>query len=153
MTASRPFSDGDEEEVGPFVRRGKPVASAAEGSGPEDTEPWGWTGGINEPAPWGVSQDSPMDEGSEPTAVTEGRRGERRAGFPAPPDEKAGRHGFGPVEPSRVREAGPGGPPDPAPHRRSFPEPVSTDPPDNSIERQAGSHTRGTRRNSRRRSI
>ncbi|HEX5542593.1 MAG TPA: hypothetical protein VFX60_13720 [Micromonospora sp.] len=154
MTASNPSQDGAADERRPTMRRreGEPVPSSAEGEGPEAAGPWGWGGGFDRPAPWGVDEDSPLDEGSEPTAVTEGRRGERRAAPPAGagPTEKAGRHGFGPVEPTRAREPGPRAAPDPAPHRRTFPEPVSTDPPDNSIERQTGGHTRGT---SRRRGI
>lgn len=122
------------------------VASSAEISGPEQAGPWGWGGGIDEPAPWGVGEDSPMNEGSEQTAVQEGRRGERRAGLSAEPTPKAGRHGFGPVEPTRFVEAGPGAPPDPAPARRSFPDPVPSDIADNSLERQTGMRTRRTSR-------
>ena len=56
---------------------------------------------LNQPdAPWGVEEDSPMDEGSEVTAVTEARRGERRAG--KPPEEPPERQGMlPPVEPTR----------------------------------------------------
>jgi hypothetical protein len=128
------------------------VASSAEVSGPEEAGLWGWGGGFDDPAPWGVAEDSPMDEGSEPTAVQEGRRGERRAEPPAgaEPSPTTGRHGFGPVEPTRVAEAGPGGPPDPAPARRTFPDPFSSDPADNSVERQTGMHTRGAARDTRR---
>ncbi|HEX6968446.1 MAG TPA: hypothetical protein VF174_06520 [Micromonosporaceae bacterium] len=124
------------------------AASSAEVGGPEEAGPWGWGGGFDRSVPWGVGDDSPMDEGSEPTAVQEGRRGERRAAPPAgeEPSGKLGRHGFGPVEPTRVGPAGPGGPPDPAPARRTFPDPFSSDPPDNPIERQTGMHTRGTNR-------
>lgn len=122
------------------------ATSSAEVSGPEQAGPWGWGGGIDEPAPWGVGEDSPMNEGSEQTAVQEGRRGERRAGTGGEPTPKAGRHGFGPVEPTRVTEAGPGAPPDPAPAHRPFPDPVPPDIADNSLERQTGMRTRRTSR-------
>lgn len=76
-------------------------------------------------APWGVDEDSPMDEGSEPAAVTESRLGERRAG--RPPEEPAERQGIlTPVEPTRTPEAGPGVS-EPAPPRRSFPVIESAD--------------------------
>ncbi|PWR11545.1 hypothetical protein DKT68_05490 [Micromonospora acroterricola] len=89
---------------------------------PEATEPWKAEDGFDAEPPWGTDEDSPMDEGSEETAVPEGRRGDRRAGAPAGPSDPAGRHGFGSVEPTRTPAAGPGAPPDPAPSRRSFPD-------------------------------
>jgi hypothetical protein len=77
-------------------------------------------------APWGVEEDSPMDQGSETAAVNEARRGERRAG--GPPEEPAERQGILPTaEPTRTGEAGPGTPPDPAPPHRSFPDVESPD--------------------------
>ncbi|MET7963326.1 hypothetical protein ABZ356_03225 [Micromonospora zamorensis] len=89
---------------------------------PEAAQPWGTSDGFDADAPWGTDEDSPMDEGSEETAVPEGRRGERRAGAPAGPSDPAGRHGFGSVEPTRTTMAGPGAPPDPAPSGRTFPD-------------------------------
>ncbi|WP_328532474.1 hypothetical protein OG836_15660 [Micromonospora zamorensis] len=89
---------------------------------PEAVKPWGTSDGFDADAPWGTDEDSPMDEGSEETAVPEGRRGERRAGAPAGPSGPAGRHGFGSVEPTRTTMAGPGAPPDPAPSGRTFPD-------------------------------
>ncbi|MFG3554427.1 hypothetical protein ACGGAQ_08565 [Micromonospora sp. NPDC047557] len=89
---------------------------------PEAVKPWGTSDGFDADAPWGADDDSPMDEGSEETAVPEGQRGERRAGAPAGRSGPAGRHGFGPVEPTRTTTAGPGAPPDPAPSGRSFPD-------------------------------
>ncbi|KAB1924848.1 hypothetical protein F8280_12860, partial [Micromonospora noduli] len=77
---------------------------------PEATKPWGTGDGFDADAPWGTADDSPMDEGSEETAVPEGRRGERRAGAPAGRSDPAGRHGFGSVEPTRTTMAGPGAP-------------------------------------------
>lgn len=146
MTAPKRPEDGEifDSLVGPRPADPEQVASSAEVSGPEEAGPWGWGGGIDEPAPWGVEENSPMDEGSEPTAVQEARRGERRAEPPAgaEPAPKAGRHGFGPVEPTQVAEAGPGGPPDPAPALRTFPDPVPADVPDNPLERQTGMRTR-----------
>jgi hypothetical protein len=128
---------------------------SAEASGPESTGLWGWSGGIDRQPPWGVSEDSPLDEGSEQTAVSPDRRGERRAGPGEPrvePSGRAGRHGFGSVEPTRVPEAGPGGPPDPAPSRRTFPDASpGNDVPDNPLERQTGMRPEGvSRRVSRR---
>ncbi|PZF82659.1 hypothetical protein [Micromonospora deserti] len=92
------------------------------GREPEATTPWVTRDGLDMEPPWGVGEDDPMDEGSEETAVPEGRRGERRAGAPAGPSGPAGRHGFGSVEPTRTPAAGPGAPPDPAPSRRPFPD-------------------------------
>ncbi|MFI5927612.1 hypothetical protein ACIA3K_16695 [Micromonospora sp. NPDC051543] len=89
---------------------------------PEATNPWGTSDGFDADAPWGAGDDSPMDEGSEETAVPEGRRGERRAGAPDGQSGPAGRHGFGSVEPTRTTVAGPGAPPDPAPSGRTFPD-------------------------------
>ncbi|WP_327031054.1 hypothetical protein OG989_16790 [Micromonospora sp. NBC_01740] len=101
--------------------------TAGEGRGggrraPEATTPWVTRDGMDVEAPWGVAEHDPMNEGSEETAVPEGRRGERRADEPAGPSGPAGRHGFGPIEPTPTRPAGPGAPPDPAPARRSFPD-------------------------------
>ncbi|MDG4798783.1 hypothetical protein [Micromonospora sp. WMMD1082] len=116
--------------------------------GPQDVAPWGTTDGVDADPPWGAGADSPMDEGDEETAVPEGRRGERRAGG-APggdaADRPAGRHGFGPVEPTRTPVAGPGAPPDPAPSRRSFPNDAAGDDlPDNALEEATGMHTEGS---------
>jgi hypothetical protein len=72
-------------------------------------------------SPWGVSEDSPMNEGSEPTAVPNAERGDRRAGEQAGPDEDH----FGQlptIEDTPTREAGPGIPMDPAPPRPPFPD-------------------------------
>ncbi|MEK8106881.1 hypothetical protein NKG94_20325 [Micromonospora sp. M12] len=74
---------------------------------PEAVQPWGTGDGFDADAPWGTDEDSPMDEGSEETAVPEGRRGERRA-VPHRPVGSGGRHGFGSVEPTRTTMAGPG---------------------------------------------
>ncbi|MFR9780757.1 hypothetical protein ACL02O_32525 [Micromonospora sp. MS34] len=122
---------------------------AGDGSGPESAAPWGTTDGYDAGPPWGAGEDSPMDEGSEEPAVPEGRRGERRAagagaGAGGP---KAGRHGFGTVEPTRTAEAGPGAPPDPAPSRRTFPDDsAGGDLPDNALEEATGMHPEGFRR-------
>lgn len=127
-------------------RPGTGTGHAGNPLGPQESGVWGWTGGIDKDPPWGVSQNSPMDEGSEPTAVTEGRRAERRAAEPGEAPER----GVGSVEPTRVPAAGPGGPPDPAPSRRTFPDPSPIgDLPDNSIERQTGMHTRRIHRDDR----
>ncbi|TCB93431.1 hypothetical protein E0H26_23120 [Micromonospora zingiberis] len=112
--------------------------------GPESVEPWGTTGGFDADPPWGAGADSPMDEGSEDTAVPEGRRGERRAGETPEEHPLAGRHGFGSVEPTRTPAAGPGAPPDPAPARRPFPEEVADeDLPDNALEEATGMRPEG----------
>lgn len=118
----------------------------AEGErGPQSPEPWGSTGGFDRGAPWGVSEDSPMDEGSEPTAVTGDRLGEGRAAE-LPPDGGRRRLGAEP-EATRAPEAGPGGPPDPAPSRRTFPdETVTGDLPDNALEEQTGMRPEGVTR-------
>jgi hypothetical protein len=109
--------------------------------GPQAPGPWGWGGGVDRDAPWGVSQDSPMDEGSEATAITEDRRGERAA---EPRERQPGQRGLGSAEPTRVPEAGPGGPPDPAPARRPFPDETATgDLPDNALEEQTGMRPEG----------
>ncbi|KAB1942226.1 hypothetical protein F8271_13080 [Micromonospora sp. ALFpr18c] len=94
---------------------------------PEAVNPWGTGDDFDADAPWGAGDDSPMDEGSEETAVPEGRRGERRAGAPAGDYGSAGRHGFGSVEPTRTTMAGPGAPPDPAPSGRTFPDEADVD--------------------------
>ncbi|MFE0590805.1 hypothetical protein [Micromonospora echinospora] len=113
----------------------------AEGRGPQRPGPWGSTGEYEGELPWGVGEDSPMDEGSEVAGVPPGRRGERRAGEPARASGPAGRHGFGPVEPGRHVEAGPGAPPDPAPSRRTFPDDrAGGDLPDNALEEATGMH-------------
>lgn len=92
-------------------------APAAELAGP-------WPmGTLDRPAPWGVDDDSPMDEGSEATAVPEGELGDRRAGQPEEPDDEVQ---LGTVEPTATPEAGPGGAPDPAPRRRPFPDAAET---------------------------
>ncbi|WP_319458416.1 hypothetical protein [Micromonospora sp. RTP1Z1] len=118
--------------------------TGGERRGPESTEPWGTTDGYDADAPWGAGEDSPMDEGSEESAVPEGLRGERRAGAPAADGNPAGRHGFGPVEPTRTAEAGPGAPPDPAPSRRTFPDDrAGEDLPDNALEESTGMHPEG----------
>ncbi len=115
--------------------------------GPEDVAPWGTTGGFDAGPPGGVGEDSPMDEGSEETAVPEGRRGERRAGEPPAEHRPAGRHEFGSVEPTATPTAGPGAPPDPAPSRRSFPDDVAgEDLPDNSLEEATGMRPEGVSR-------
>lgn len=117
---------------------------------PEGVAPWGTTDGFDADPPWGAGEDSPMGEGSEETAVPEGRRGERRAAGPLagdPTDRPAGRHGFGSVEPTRTPVAGPGAPPDPAPSRRSFPDDeAGGDLPDNALEEATGMHPEGTGR-------
>ncbi|MCM0678649.1 hypothetical protein NCC78_28840 [Micromonospora phytophila] len=92
-------------------------------SSPETVEPWVTRDGFDADPPWGTGEHDPMDEGSEETAVPEGRRGDRRAAdVRSDPAHPAGRHSIGSVEPSRIPEAGPGAPPDPAPSRRSFPD-------------------------------
>ncbi|MFI6819889.1 hypothetical protein ACIBJE_02910 [Micromonospora sp. NPDC050187] len=112
-----------------------------EGRGPQRPGPWGSTGEYEGELPWGVGEDSPMDEGSEVAGVPPGRRGERRAGEPARVTRPAGRHGFGPVESGRHVEAGPGAPPDPAPSRRTFPDDrAGGDLPDNALEEATGMH-------------
>ncbi|GIJ81070.1 hypothetical protein SAMN05443287_101599 [Micromonospora phaseoli] len=116
--------------------------------GPENVAPWGTTDGFDADPPWGADEHSPMNEGSEETAVSEGRRGERRAGDAAAGDaanRPAGRHGFGSVEPTRTPAAGPGAPPDPAPSRRSFPDDeAGGDLPDNALEEATGMRPEGT---------
>ncbi|SCL32270.1 hypothetical protein GA0074692_3272 [Micromonospora pallida] len=115
----------------------------AEQRGPERAGAWGTTGEYEGELPWGVGEDSPMDEGSETAAVPPGRRGERRAGEPTRGGRPGatGRHGFGSVEPSRHLEAGPGAPPDPAPSRRTFPDDrAGGDLPDNALEEATGMH-------------
>ena len=117
------------------------------GRGPEAAAPWGTTDGFDADPPWGADEDAPMDEGSEENAVPEGRRGERRAAGAGPGGPKAGRHGFGPVEPTRTAEAGPGAPPDPAPSARTFPDDsAGGDLPDNSLEESTGMHPEGISR-------
>jgi hypothetical protein len=122
---------------------------AADGDrrGPESAAPWGTSDGFDAEPPWGAGEDSPMDEGSEEPAVPEGRRGEQRAGAAAGSAPPEGRHGFGPVEPTRTTEAGPGAPPDPAPERRTFPDDsAGGDLPDNALEEATGMHPEGVTR-------
>ncbi|MEV6815612.1 hypothetical protein [Micromonospora sp. NPDC051296] len=112
--------------------------------GPERVAPWGTTDGFDADPPWGAGDDSPMDEGSEATAVSEGRRGERRAGETPTEHQPAGRHGFGSVEPTRTPAAGPGAPPDPAPSGRTFPDDeAGEDLPDNALEEATGMRPEG----------
>ncbi|MFK3979192.1 hypothetical protein ACI2K4_02310 [Micromonospora sp. NPDC050397] len=119
--------------------------------GPESVGPWGTTRGLDQDAPWGVEEDSPLDEGSEPTAVSEGRRGERRAGpssggTKGGPGAAAGEDGIGTVEPTRYPEAGPGLAPD-APGRHPFPDESSTGSlADNPTEEQTGMRPEGVSR-------
>lgn len=112
---------------------------AGEARGPESEGRWGSADGFDQEAPWGVAEDSPMNEGSDAAAVPPDRRGERRAETP----DRTWPTRLGPIEPTRVPEAGPG-PAEPGPARRSFPEgtPLS-DVPDNSVERQTNMPTRG----------
>ncbi|MFG2108954.1 hypothetical protein [Micromonospora chersina] len=117
------------------------------GRGPEAAAPWGTTDGFDADPPWGAGEDDPMDEGSEENAVPEGRRGERRAAGAGPGGPKAGRHGFGPVEPTRTAEAGPGAPPDPAPSGRTFPDDrADGDLGDNALEDATGMRPEGVSR-------
>ncbi|MGR6318351.1 hypothetical protein Q2K19_01050 [Micromonospora soli] len=117
------------------------------GRGPESTAPWGTTDGYDADPPWGADEDAPMDEGSEENAVPEGRRGERRAAGAGPGGPKAGRHGFGSVEPTRTGPAGPDAPPDPAPSGRTFPDDSAEgDLADNALEEATGMHPEGFRR-------
>jgi hypothetical protein len=90
--------------------------------GPESIGPSGTASFLDQPAPSGVSEDSPADEGSELTAVPKGRLGERRAAPSAEPDEddRPGQD-LGSIEPTQMPEAGPQAAPDPAPPRRPFP--------------------------------
>ncbi|MFC6016196.1 hypothetical protein ACFP2T_08305 [Plantactinospora solaniradicis] len=117
--------------------------------GPQSVQPWGTTGGTEDrDAPWGAAEDSPLDEGSEEAGLPPGRRGERRADDGVPWSPESGRHGFGPVEPTRVPEAGPGAaPPDPAPARRPFPDDTALDElRNNPMEEQTGMHSEGVAR-------
>lgn len=115
---------------------------AREGRGPESVDPWGTTRGIDQDPPWGLDEDSPKEEGSEPTAVSEGRRGERRAASSA----SAGGDGLGTMEPTPFHEAGPGLTPD-TPGRHSFPDESSTGAlADNSLEEQTGMRPEGASR-------
>ncbi|WP_341720135.1 hypothetical protein QQG74_10670 [Micromonospora sp. FIMYZ51] len=115
--------------------------------GPEQVTPWGTTDGFDADPPWGAGADSPMNEGSEESAVPEGRRGERRAGEIPTEHRPAGRHGLGSVEPTVVPAAGPGAPPDPAPARRPFPDEVAgEDLPDNALEEATGMRPKGVTR-------
>ncbi|MET8911847.1 hypothetical protein [Micromonospora sp. NPDC004551] len=107
---------------------------------PEAANPWVTRDGFDAEPPWGAGEHDPMDEGSEESAVPEGRRGERRAGAPARPSGRAGRHGFGSVEPTRTSMAGPGAPPDPAPSGRSFPDDADID-----VQSEDALRTRGRR--------
>ena len=121
--------------------------TGGERRGPESVAPWGTTDGFDADAPWGAGEDSPMDEGSEENAVPEDHRGELRAGAPTVKGKPGGRHDFGPVEPTRTPEAGPGAPPDPAPSRRTFPDDrAGEDLPDNALEEATGMHPEGVSR-------
>ncbi|MFG3599799.1 hypothetical protein [Micromonospora chersina] len=125
----------------------KDRSGRGEGRGPEAAAPWGTTDGFDADPPWGAGEDDPMDEGSEENAVPEGRRGERRAAGAGPGGPKAGRHGFGPVEPTRTAEAGPGAPPDPAPSGRTFPDDSADgDLGDNALEEATGMRPEGVSR-------
>ncbi|MFC4145069.1 hypothetical protein ACFO0M_02265 [Micromonospora mangrovi] len=118
-----------------------------DGRGPEAAAPWGTTDGFDADPPWGAGEDSPMDAGSEETAVSDGRRVDRRAGAAGTGGPAAGRHGLGSVEPTRTTEAGPGAPPDPAPARRTFPDDsAGGDLPDNALEEATGMHPEGVSR-------
>ncbi|NBE84499.1 hypothetical protein [Micromonospora rubida] len=121
--------------------------TGGEERGPGSAAPFGTSDGFDAGPPWGAGEDSPMDEGSEETAVPEGSLGDRRAGAPAEPTPPAGRHGFGNVEERPVAEAGPGAPPDPAPSRRVFPnDSAGGDLPDNALEEATGMHPEGINR-------
>ncbi|MEU4477520.1 hypothetical protein AB0F68_05520 [Micromonospora sp. NPDC023966] len=125
----------------------KDRSGRGEARGPESAAPWGTTDGFDADPPWGAGDDDPMDEGSEENAVPEGRRGERRAAGAGPDGPKAGRHGFGSVEPTRATEAGPGAPPDPAPSRRTFPDDrADGDLGDNPLEDATGMRPEGVSR-------
>jgi len=78
-------------------------------------------GRIDVNPPWGVGEDSPMDEGSEPVAAPEAQRGERRAAEDIEEGDEMYGPNLGPTEPIEVPEAGPGGPHEPSPPRRPFP--------------------------------
>ncbi|WP_229397869.1 hypothetical protein [Micromonospora okii] len=124
-----------------------PSTTGGDARGPESAGPWGSTGGFDAGPPWGAGEDSPMDEGSEETAVPGGSLGDRRAGEPAAPTPPAGRHGFGTIEETRATEAGPGAPPDPAPARRTFPDDTAGgDLPDNAVEEATGMRPEGAHR-------
>jgi hypothetical protein len=122
--------------------------SAGGATGPQDPGPWGTTGdGFDAGPPWGAGEDSPMNEGSEETAVAPGSRGDQRAGEPSAPTPPAGRHGFGTVESPPMPEAGPGAPPDPAPARKTFPtEDTDGDLPDSPLEDATRMRPEGTSR-------
>lgn len=160
---NRPGGEGFVSEVSAMSVSRRPANRGGDetgrGHGPESVEPWGTTGGTEDrDPPWGAGEDSPLDEGSEPTGLPPGRRAERRAGAPTageraggeeagPWAPESGRHGFGTVEPSRVPEAGPGGPPDPAPSRRLYPEDTGLDDlGDNPLERETGMRPEGVAR-------
>jgi hypothetical protein len=125
---------------------GAGTAASGQDRGPQSVQPWGTTGGTEDrDAPWGATEDSPLDEGSEVAGLPPGRRGERRAGEQSEPwSPSSGRHGFGSVEPTRTPEAGPGGAPlDPA-ARRPFPDDTALDDlGDNPLEDQTGMHSEG----------
>lgn len=140
----------DSESSGQLGPIDQPDGAGDGGRGPQSVQPWGTTGGTaDRDAPWGAAEDSPLDEGSEEAGLTPARRGERRAGEqPVPWSPESGRHGFGPVEPSRIPEAGPGGaPPDPAPARRPIPDDTTLDDlRNNPLEEQTGMHSEGVAR-------
>ncbi|WP_320068598.1 hypothetical protein [Micromonospora sp. RTGN7] len=121
--------------------------TGGEARGPRSAAPTDTSEGFDADPPWGAGEDSPMNEGSEETAVPPGNLGDRRAGAPASPTPPEGRHGFGTVEKTPVTEAGPGAPPDPAPSRRTFPDDTAGgDLPDNSLEESTGMHPEGISR-------
>lgn len=75
-----------------------------------------------------------MGEGSEPTPLPDAQP-VRWSGYA----EDAQHADLGPMEPTPTPEAGPGGPPDPAPARHPFPDgDTSGDLPDSPIEAQTG---------------
>lgn len=128
-----------------------PDAGLGQGRGPQSVRPWGTTGGTEDrDAPWGAAEDSPLGEGSEEAGLPPGRRGERRADEQSstPWEPGSGRHGFGPVEPTRVPEPGPGAtPPDPAPARRPIPDDTTLDDlRNNPLDEQTGMHSEGVTR-------
>ncbi|MFY1670409.1 hypothetical protein ACN27G_10665 [Plantactinospora sp. WMMB334] len=144
-----------DQEAGDQLGRGDAGGGSAAPNGrdrgPQSVGPWGTTGGTEDrDAPWGAAEDSPLDEGSEEAGLPPARRGERRADEEQdlPWAQGAGRHGFGPVEPTRAPEAGPGGAPaDPGPGRRLFPDDTALDDlRNNPLEEQTGMHSEGVSR-------
>ncbi|MEN3608886.1 hypothetical protein AAH979_04990 [Plantactinospora sp. ZYX-F-223] len=147
----RPVDEDPGGQLQPDDADGVPAALDGQNRGPQSVGPWGTTGGTEDrDAPWGAAEDSPLDEGSEEAGLPPARRGERRADAqpPQPWAQGAGKHGFGPVEPTRTPEAGPGGAPsDPAPGRRLFPDDTALDDlRNNPLEEQTGMHSEGVSR-------